>query len=251
MCQICGEMRYCKYVRYYRRLWSLSQYISLNGVNLKSKPSINVLGVKFDSKLSWNDQISQTINKAKNTLHAINLIKKYFNTNELKQLLTPNYYSVLYYNSEIWHLSTLGPQLKQKLLSASANAIKLCLTKLPPNTSHEAIHRLAKRGTPVQMSKFKHAIQLHKLYNSNNMSDDWVSLNVQQNFNGRLDKFQIINMSHYKVGQNLIVNRFKALNNTIDLLWLNESLNAFKLKCKILFLQWNLHNMFLLPIPFW
>ena len=191
------------------------------------------MGVKFDSKLSWNDQISQTINKAKKTLHAINLIKKYFNTTELKQLLTSNYYSILYYNSEIWHLPTQGPQLKQKLLSASANAIKLCITKITLNTSH----KLAKRGTPVQMSKFKHAIQLHKLYNSNNMSDDWVSLNMQQNFNRRLDKIQIISMSHYKVGQNLLVNRFKALNNTIDLLWLNESLNAFKLRCKKLFLQ--------------
>ena len=193
------------------------------------------LGVQFDCKLSWNDQISQIINKAKKTLHAINLIKEYFNTTELKQLLTSNYYSVLFYNSEIWHLPTLGPQLKQKLLSASANAIKLCITKLPPNTSHDAIHKLAKRGTQVQMSIFKHAIQLHKLHNSTNMSDDWVSLNIQKKFNRRLDKIQII-MSNYKVGQNLMVNRFKALNNTIDLLWLNESLNAFKLKCKKLFL---------------
>ena len=46
--------------------------------------------------------------------HAINLIKKYFNCNELKGLLTSNYYSTLYYNSEIWHLPTLSPHLKQK-----------------------------------------------------------------------------------------------------------------------------------------
>ena len=56
--------------------------ISLNGVNLKSKLSINVLGVQFDCKLSWNAQVNQTINKAKKTLHAINLIKKHFNTSD-------------------------------------------------------------------------------------------------------------------------------------------------------------------------
>ena len=43
-------------------------------------------------------------------------------------------------------------------MSASANAIKLCLSKLPLNTSHETIHRLAKRATPTQMSSYKHAL---------------------------------------------------------------------------------------------
>ena len=100
---------------------------------------------------------------------AKSLIKKYFNKNEIKGLLTSNYYSVLYYNSEILDLPTLSPLLKQKLLSASANALKLSLTKLPQNTSFESIHRLAKRATPTQMSNYKLALQLHKLYNSTNI----------------------------------------------------------------------------------
>ena len=76
-----------------------------------------------------------------------------------------------------------------------------------------------------------------KLYNSTIPTDDWVSLNFQQNFNGRLNKIQIFNISNYKVGQNLMVNRFKSLNNKIEYTWLNESLTAFKLKCKNLLLQ--------------
>ena len=123
------------------------------------------------------------------------------------------------------------------LLSASANAIKLCLSNLPPNTSHDTIHKLAKRGTPSQMSQYKHAIQLYKLHNSTSMTDDWISLNTQQYFNGRNNKFQVFNMSNYKVGRNLMVNRFKTLNNKIDYLWFNESFNSFKIKCKTLFLQ--------------
>ena len=191
-----------------------------------------MLGVQFDSKLSWNDQVNKAINKAKKTMHAINLVKKYFNSDELKGLLTSNYFSVLYYNSEIWNLPTLNIQLRKKLLSASANAIKICITNIPPNTSYESLHRLVKRGTPKQMSDYKHAIQLFKLYNSTNMSDDWVELNFQQNHNGRNEKLLIFTTSNYKVGQNLLVNRFKALNNKINLNWLNESLNSFKIKCK-------------------
>ena len=69
------------------------------------------------------------------------------------------------------------------------------------------------------------------------MTDDWVSLNTQQYFNGRNNKFQVFNMSNYKVGRNLLVNRFKTLNNKIDYLWFNESFNSFKIKCKTIFLQ--------------
>ena len=147
-----------------------------------------------------------------------------------------NYYSVLYYNSEIWHLPTLSPILKQKLLSASANALKLSLSKLPINTSFEAIHSLAKRGTPTQMSSYKHALQLFKLYNSTNMSDDWLSLNDQQIFNSRNDHFQVYTKLNYKVGRNLIVNRFKTLNNKIKLSWFNGSYESYKVKCKQLLL---------------
>ena len=84
------------------------------------------------------------------------------------------------------------------------------------------------------MSTYKHAIELFKLYNTNSMSDDWISLNIQQNFNERNGKFQIYNISNYKVGRNLL---FKSLNNKIDYSWFNESLNTFKVKCKKLLLQ--------------
>ena len=36
---------------------------------------MNVLGVTFDSKMQWGDQVSLTIKKANTALHAIRLIK--------------------------------------------------------------------------------------------------------------------------------------------------------------------------------
>ena len=70
--------------------------ITINGINITSKTSMNVLGVQFDSKLSWANQVNQTINKARKTYHAINLIKKYFTHSELKGLLTSNYIANLH-----------------------------------------------------------------------------------------------------------------------------------------------------------
>ena len=66
---------------------------------------------------------------------------------EIKTLVTANLFSIVYYNSENWHLPTLSPQLKQTLLSASANALKLCLHNPDPMTSFVTIHYMAGRAT--------------------------------------------------------------------------------------------------------
>ena len=85
--------------------------MTINGIIIRSKSTINVLGVLFDSKLNWSHQVAQTVQKAKKTIHAIKLIRRYFTKMELKQLITLNFYSVLYYNSEIW-LPGLNVNLK-------------------------------------------------------------------------------------------------------------------------------------------
>ena len=136
--------------------------ITLNNAKIKSSFEMNVLGVLFDSKLTWANHVSKQINKANKALHAIKLIKKYFNPSEILTLLTSNFYSVLYYNSEVWHLPTLKPQIKQLILSASANALKCSQRKPDPMQSFLNIHLEAKRATPEKFMIYKHAILLHK-----------------------------------------------------------------------------------------
>ena len=68
--------------------------ISLNlyGKIVTSNKKINVLGVIFDSKLQWADQISNCINKSMKALNAIRLIKKNFSRTELVSLVTSNFF---------------------------------------------------------------------------------------------------------------------------------------------------------------
>ena len=80
-------------------------------------------------------------------------------------------------------------------------------------------------------------MQLHKIYNSQNMNEDWIDLHFQQNFNERNDKVQIIDSSRLRIGKNKMVNKLAVLNNKIKYEWLNLSMNAFKLKCKSAFLN--------------
>ena len=101
--------------------------IYVNDTMIKSSKTINVLGVIFDQKMQWSEHISQCISKSKKALTAIRMIKKFFPTKELLQLVTSNVFSILYYNSQIWHLQSLKGNLNQKLLSCSATAIKACV----------------------------------------------------------------------------------------------------------------------------
>ena len=137
-----------------------------------SKKSINVLGVTFDSKLQWGDHITNAINKSRKSLHAIRLITKYLQKNEIKQLLTSNFYSQLYYNCEIWLLPSLSPLLKKQLLAASSRALNLMNNRSDLRISFERLHKIQGRATPVSMMKYRLSIQLFKLYNSEMMNDD-------------------------------------------------------------------------------
>ena len=99
--------------------------IALNGQRIKTKKYIKVLGVVFNSKLQWTNQVAQQLLDPNKPLHGIKIIKKYLTKEETKMLLTSNFYSILYYNCEIWLSNSFKVRQKQQLLAASSNALKL------------------------------------------------------------------------------------------------------------------------------
>ena len=222
-------------------LFSKSNHIPIdivfNNVTIRSKNTIIVPGIMFDSQLKRDIQVSQSIRKAKSALHGIKLIKKYFDKTELKQLLTSNYYSILYYNSKIWHLPTLNTILKRQLLSASAAGLKLISQSNDIVISHERLHTLNARATPAKMMTYKLALQLYKSCNDHKQNDTWMSLNLQQTFNNRCDTISIVDTSRNKIGRNQIVNRMNILNGKIKHDWMNLNIDSYKLKCKNIFLN--------------
>ena len=96
---------------------------------------------------------------------------------------------------------------------------------------------MEKRALPNDLMQYKLSIQLYKVYNGDNMNDDWQDMNVQQNFIARNNLFLISDYSKLKVGKNVLANRLRILNNQIDLDWFNLSLNSFKIKMKNVFLK--------------
>ena len=73
-----------------------------------------------------------------------------------------------------------------------------------------------KRGKPLQIKKYRLAIQLYKIYNATNENKNWIDLNFEQNFNNRTNYVQINDTWRLLIGRNNIMNRFKCLTNKID-----------------------------------
>ena len=142
----------------------------------------------------------------------------------------------MYYNSEIWHIPTLKATLKQKLLSASAKALRVCTSYVDYGQSFVNLHKMCNRATPDNIMKYKLALSLHKLYNKDYNKIEFVHLNVLQILTSRQTCFKTLKDNVYKVGMNSLTNRLTHINEIIPLTWLNMSIDTFKVHCKRLIL---------------
>ena len=229
-----NESKTCLCLFYYKDTTPIE--ITLKYVKIRSTTKINVLGVIFDQKLQWADRISHCISKSSKALSAIKIIKRYFNTTELLQLVTSNFYSILYYNSEIWHIPSLKCTLKQKIMSSSAKAIKMCMKWCTNDVSFIRIHEMNQRATLEKYLMYKHALSLHKLMNNDNYTTEWVALNFNQTLTSRQTNFFTLKNNRKRVGMNAFAKRVFILNGKIPLTWFEMSFDTFKVNCKAKFL---------------
>ena len=155
-------------------------------------------------------------------------IVKYFNRQELLSLVTSNFFSILYYNSDIWHLPSLKPTLKQKLLSASAKALWTCIKNYDVFMSFENAHIMCNRATPNQIMKYKLALCLYRLYNSDFNSMEFCLLNQNQVTTSLQTKFLTIKSNRFRIGLNSLMNRLHHINGIIPFECFNLSYDLFK-----------------------
>ena len=213
--------------------------IRIQDVIVSSKKTINVLGVIFDSKLSWNSHIASAIVKAKKSLYALRLLRKFFNNHEMRTLLDSNFYYVLYYNSVIWLTPNITSDLKQNLLSISACALKSCLTHYGHDISFENIHKINSKCTPKQIMLYQISLNLHKILNSNGPVNNELVTVLDQMICGRRQlRFEIYRDFRGKIGMNTTANKLFFISNKIPLDLLNLSFVHYKKIAKIQFLKY-------------
>ena len=134
----------------------------------------------------------KAIKESNANFYGIRMIRKYFNPEEVKNLITAVYYSKLYYGAEIWNTPCLSLTLNKNLKSALANALKLCPQGITILNTHTLIHNLARRAIPVNVCLYRHAIMTYKLMKCELCEDEFVQLNFQLVDNPRQTKLNFI-----------------------------------------------------------
>jgi hypothetical protein len=125
---------------------------------------------------------------------------------------------------------------KKLLLSAFANALKLCNAIHNPNISYVDLHKLHKRALPNNFCIYRHCLLLFKVFNNRMSERDWLNLNFQMINTSRQALFEKQNCSVYKVGNNILSNPLYCLNKKLQLDYLNLPFEMYKIKSKGLFL---------------
>ena len=81
--------------------------------------------------------------------------------------------------------------------------------------SYENIHTMNNRAMPNAIMHYMYAIQLFKIYNSNEYTFDWTMLNFNRTFTSRQRDFVILKSNSTKVGLNLLATRLSVINGNI------------------------------------
>ena len=51
--------------------------------------------------------------------------------------------------------------------------------------SNKKLNAIKKKGLPINMIMYKHSLQLYKIYKGLQLNEDWMDLNMHQNFSDR------------------------------------------------------------------
>ena len=76
--------------------------VNINGFQIKNSTEERLLGIKFDSKLSFENHVSSLCKKASQTLHALTRIVNYMNLSRRKSFMKTFFISQFNYRPLHW-----------------------------------------------------------------------------------------------------------------------------------------------------
>ena len=217
--------------------------VVLNGVVVTVKQEIKVLGLIFDSKLSWTQQVGKAITSANNAKQAIKLLSGYFNTEELLKLATAYFYSRLYYGAKVWLISTLAASLKKKIWQASSRMLRIVAKDFLGLHSYMYLHRIYLRATPEMWSNYSTACGMYNLVCRQSPEQVVPFLMMNALHSSRQQSYTFTRSNLTKIGFNCFSNRLQLVSNRMKCDWQQMSYEMFKVRCKDLFINKLLNQM--------
>jgi len=206
----------------------LNSKLELNGQTVESTDGIKVLGLKFDSQLTWGPQIESTISKAKSSCYGLNHLRKFFEQEDMIKIATSLAYSRFYYGATVWYGPMTHKNYKKRLKSASTGIIKSALGLHDWTISYDDLHQLAGRGTPDQFSHYQHAISLYDIINNEIPTPIWLEILSKTLTNERNDSIIIPGTNWTRIALNSLDNRLSCVSNKLTMTQFNAPKSSFK-----------------------
>ena len=210
--------------------------MDIRGLQIEVKNSIKVLGVIFDTKMNWNNQARNAMNKANKAKQALSLIRKYFTEEEMIKLATAYFYSTLYYGAKIWLSSSISAVIKKKLWQLSSYMLRLVDGWCYERQSFETLHKKYNRASPMDWCNYTTAVAMWNVVN--NQVPSCAHLKMMHNVlhQERRQGILFTRSNQTKIGFNCISNRLQVVSSKLHLNWQDMSDTAFKAMCKKVFI---------------
>jgi hypothetical protein len=209
---------------YSSRKHNQSLTIVIDGNSISSVDHMKALGVFISRDLSWSKHVDHMLNKSSHIIKRINYLAKWLNQKELLQLVTSQYFSIIYYCSPVW-IGCLDANTWKRINSAHYRAIRVVTRDFKRRRKRRDLDKETQRATPCEWARYAIASTVIKLYNS---SDAHIADVIRSSayINDRMPrKAKFIDRSRLKVGRQSLQNRIGPLFASISFEWIGELSN--------------------------
>ena len=211
--------------------------LELNGLNIEVSKQIKVLGLIFDTKLTWFTQAMSAIEKANKVKQGIRLVSKYFTKEEMVKLSTGLFYSRLYYGARVWLHAGLSAIVKRKLWQASSRMLKIAQKDYNSEKSFQELHKESKRATPKMWCNYVHCCALYDVVVTGKPNVLQCRLMENSLVEQRFQGLKFTKSNRLKIGANCLSNRVMYVSHKLNFNWLMYSKTMFKMQCKKLMIN--------------
>jgi len=193
--------------------------IEVDAVNLASVDSMNILGVTFDKRMSWEAQLHRVSGRCRSLRPALRILSRKLNRKEFLKIVTSHYYSNLYYCSELW-FHPLTCRLKKKINYVHFFPLQLALKDFKREISYKNLCLLTQRADPTEVNDYKLAKCLISISNNCtpfSLFQDLLVNAVSENRNQLKPWF--IDTSRTRIGRQSFSNRVTNVSKRLDFDW--------------------------------
>lgn len=210
--------------------------IKLSEDEIETVEEIKALGVILDQNLKWNKQVKKVANSCKSTLYGLKKIRKYFQKEDFKRLLTSFLYSKMYYCGEIWLNNTLLQEEWERLNRIHRLSVRILEEDYRNKLSHEDLEIVSQRATPKEGSNFLEAKMLFKIIENEDPEELFTDILCQAYTEPRWpSRLKTFDNSTHKIGKHILVNRIVQTTRKLNFDWygLNLTYAQFRTECKM------------------